>query len=218
MKRNATAGKKGCLALLALAGIMAANADVIHSTYNPGDPLLTGLYVYRSYDLDSDTYSGNQIAVKFMPEQNYTLTTATISLQRLVGASSSFRLSLRSDLAGDPGAILTTFAGPGPIATAGPAAYNFTANVPVWAGQTYWLMATPNLTADSLFVWSRVSGNPDEKSSGMNESGGWDPWSSLIGSSQLAYVVSGNPVPEPGGYALFIAAGTLLLILRFRRS
>jgi hypothetical protein len=213
MKPRAARWNKGWLAFLIWVGIApVACPDVIYQTYTPGaGGIVDGIPIYRL-----PTGDAHRLATSFNPLQDYSLMAATLNLNLLSGMSEHFQLTLRSDASGAPGSILTTFNNPGSIAE--PDDYTFTtAGVPIIGGQTYWLVASPNLTADSLFVWNTVSGAEPAANSAYNTAlGAWDSWSPLA-LTAMAYQISGNPIPEPGSLALLLTAGMLLLRTRFRR-
>jgi hypothetical protein len=216
-----TIWRTASLALLIGAGaVTEANSAIIYSTYSPGDPLLGGSYVYRSYDDEAGIWYGDRFAAAFQASQDYTLETATLSLLRVSGASSSFQLSLYSDEGNAPGGLLATFANPATIGSGSPGNYVFTTSIQVFGGQAYWLVASPSLGAQSFFIWNSVSGFAVESSSDLNGAGDqWEAWNTTVRPARLAYQLSGSSVvPEPGKLALFLVAGAVLLARWLRRS
>jgi hypothetical protein len=211
MKQFGAVWKNGCLAFLVWAGITtSANADLIYQTYTPGvDSPLMGSPVYRINP------NAQQLGTRFVSSQNYLMTDATLYLQSAMGPD-TFELTLREDVAGAPGNTLMLF-NPGLISNPGNYTLNAIVPLPLFSGVSYWLVASPNLTADSMFFWGTVAGNENMARSLLNPATQeWGSWSPLLG-NPLAYQLNGIPIPEPGGFALFLTAGMLLLILRFRR-
>jgi hypothetical protein len=217
MKKCDAVWTKIGLAFLICVGITAgAKSDVIYQTYTPGNSgSLSGL----SAEVFRNPVNGQQLASKFVLPmgQNPTLTEATLHMWNVSGMSDLFQLTLRSDAGGVPAnTVLTTFVNPGSITGADDYTFTATTGVPISGGLTYWLVASPNLTADSQFRWSAVNGGELSYGTLNTGTGQWNAWNTL-GGFNLAYQLTDNPIPEPGSMALFLTCGALLLLIRFRR-
>ena len=193
----------GCaLAFAALASLSSARADVIYSTFGPGDSYGPACAPSCGYAV---VVGGPTLAVPFtIGSTDMQFDSFTIALSN---GSETMNFALMSAKDGAPDAVLETFAfnGTGWPGLTGPVTTNSVLHPVLEAGQTYFI-AAPCCQYDGYYTWSFnalgvtgfIAGYPW---SGYSEQAGLQPVVRVEGTPQATKA----PVPEPATWAMMMA-------------
>jgi hypothetical protein len=211
------------LAMLGLVALTtAARADVIASTFGPGDSFNTGVG-WRVDGPNSDVRTNESLAAMFMPTQNYTLTSFEIAAFHFSGEN-SYLFSLVADNGGLPtgSAIVSPFASA--ITTPGANINVFGASGSLMAGNKYWLVMEPGApTAHAGWNWNSI-GQGGFASKNVFTGGNWLTFQGATPTFRVNGRPSGptNLTPEvPGSVqmgAVLLALGAVALYKRRKQA
>src|SRR5262245_55947699 len=224
-RRHLVLGLAACALSLGLAGQV--RADIIFTTFGPGDSYQTG----GGWEERGSSFGPGPLRIAFPftvgGVEDFTFDGARLALSYVGGFNQTPPLRLYADAAGPPGAVLEEI--PGSLEQLGPfrdnnppVVFTSTVHTTLQHGQTYWLL--PLAPGDLLFIWNTndrgLAGT--QASSDHEEPTSWR----LIPDQTLpAFEVNGSPivgaapVPEPSALARSgVGALALLVYARRRRA
>lgn len=207
------------LVALACAGaVTQSQATVIHDTLGPDNGFDPG----RGWSVGGGDGDGNANNINYVTMDRFTaaaggtLTSATAGLW-IYGPTVAAQFELRADNAGLPGEILdfavtTPFTGPG-LHTV-----NFSGNVHIDAGTTYWFGMSA-LDPSNTFAWALnvhgIEGFHAFTGAFWQAPGEWMGFDSVSGAARIEV----SAVPEPETYAMLLAGlGALGAFARRRKT
>ena len=190
-----------------------ARADVILSTFGPGDSYLTNT-LRPIAGTANPLVHYNGAAMTFTPGADYTFDSAELAMSHQA-ATNSYKFTLAPDVAGQPGAPLESWVLALPT-SASVVQIPSTAHPLLSAGATYWLVAQPT-AANQFGFWYVNDQGIDTGSVQSQITSSSTAWTS-ISNPDLAYRIKGTALsaPEPGTLAL-LGIGLATGLLRRRR-
>ena len=192
---------------------LSARADVILSTFGPGDSYLTSTVrpIAGTANIITPGYRG--VGTTFSPGDSYTLDSFEMALKHN-NANNSYKFNLAPDVAGQPGTPLESWV----ISLPGVDSVvqiSSIAHPLLDAGATYWLTIQPT-AANQFGFWYVNDQGIDTGSVKSQLTSSSTAWTS-VANSDLAYRVKGTlSTPEPGTLALLVI-GLATGLLRRRR-
>jgi hypothetical protein len=197
--------------LAILGSAVAASATDIFNDFGPGNTYNIGAS-YTISTAASEAGVTYATAADFTPSGNYALSSLVLAIANISGAD-SLDISINSDAAGHPGAVLEswTSASDGTFGSQNaPIVLNSILNPVLFSGTQYWIVVFPG-GADTWAGWNENNIYVSDPLVSQSEDGGssWPP--SLANAPAPAYEVTGSassvpsPAPLTGGAVLLLA-------------
>jgi len=204
------------LAALTLAAT--THADVIYSNFGEGDTYALDIGETLSYGapLGGDVY---EHAVPFTAPADYVLDTAEVAILHSFGPDLVFA-DIRTDAGGVPGEVIDTTFGSGvtdPFVWAPPMVLDFSLDVVLEGGRTYWL-ALRTAETDALLGWAHNVVDDFGLRAWRLNGGPWNPAYGDPGTDTERAVFRINATPVPAPAPLTVVVTTLAVPVRRRRD